>query len=189
MPSLARIVDPLHLVGRTTRLVATTTSVGAQATADAGLALLARALATQTALDAVDAVLRSPAAQRAVRTAIGGPLPELAARAAVHERVLESEGVEQLVVQALDSHLADASVAHLLAGRNLWLVVEEIASSPMVAKAIAQQGAGFADQVADEVGQRTRRADDRVERAARRLLHRRPPPEAAGGPFSPPRPP
>lgn len=146
MPSLARIADPFHLLAPTTRLVT-----------DAGLALLARALATQTALDAVDVVLRSPAAQRAVRTAIDGPL-------------------------------ADAGTARLLAGRNLWLVVEEVASSPMVAQAIARQGAGFADQVADEAVERTQRADDRLERAARRLLHRRPPPpEAAGGPFAPPR--
>jgi hypothetical protein len=159
MPSLTRIVDPLSLVGSTTRLVATTTSAAAKATTDAGLILLARALATQAALDAVDVVLRSPAARRAVRTAIRGPLPEVAARAAVHERVLEREGVEQLV--------------------------EEIASSPLVAQAIARQGAGFADRVAGEVAQRSQRADDRLERATRRLLHRRPLPEPADGPIVP----
>jgi len=66
----------------------------------------------------------------------------------------------------------------VLASEELWLVVEEIAQSPAVTAAITQQTAGFADQVAGEVGLRSRRADARLERVARRLLHRPPAPGA-----------
>ena len=51
-------------------------------------------------------------------------------------------------------------------------------------EAITQQSLGFADEVADEVNQRTRRADAITERVARRLLRRRarvePPPPRGG---------
>jgi hypothetical protein len=41
-----------------------------------------------------------------------------------------------------------------------------------VTAAISQQGLGFADEVGDEVRERSRKADDWVERTARRLIHR-----------------
>jgi hypothetical protein len=50
--------------------------------------------------------------------------------------------------------------------------VDEIARSPAVTEAITQQTMGFADQVADGVRAGSRRADDWVERAARRALRR-----------------
>jgi hypothetical protein len=62
-------------------------------------------------------------------------------------------------------------------------VVEEVARSPAVASAISQQGAGFADQVVGEVGERSRRADAWLERAARRMLHR---PDSAATPAAGP---
>jgi len=43
-----------------------------------------------------------------------------------------------------------------------------------VTAAISQQGLSFADQVGGEMRDRSRRADDWVERAARRLVHRQP---------------
>jgi hypothetical protein len=86
--------------------------------------------------------------------------------------VLDSDGMDRLVAQVLASRLLDRSVARVLASDELWLVVEEIAQSPAVTAAISQQGAGFADQIAGEVGERSRRADAWLERAARRMLHR-----------------
>ena len=96
--------------------------------------------------------------------------------------MLESEGVDRLVAQILDSPLVDATVARVLASDELWLVVDEIARSPSVTEAISHQGVGFADQIAGEVGQRSRGVDDRLERAARRLLHRRPRPGDGAAP-------
>jgi hypothetical protein len=63
-------------------------------------------------------------------------------------------------------------------------MIDEIAGSPAVTAAISQQGLGFADQVTDEVRTRSRKADDWLERAARRLAHRPPrvlPPEPDPG--------
>jgi hypothetical protein len=49
-------------------------------------------------------------------------------------------------------------------------MVEEIAQSPAVTEAIAQQSVGFADQVAGGVRVRSRNADAWLERTARRAL-------------------
>ena len=98
-------------------------------------------------------------------------------------RVLEDQATERLVAQVLDSRLLDESVKRVLVSEELWLVVDEIARSPAVTSAISQQGMGFADQVVEEVGVRSRRADAWLERAARRMLNRTPSPATpAGGP-------
>ena len=89
------------------------------------------------------------------------------------DRVLESEGVERLVGQVLESRLVDASVARVLASEELWLVVQRVAESPAVTQAISQQGVGFVDQVAEEIGERSRHVDDRLERGVRRFMRRR----------------
>jgi hypothetical protein len=120
-------------------------------------------------------LLESGAVETVVDRALASPrMAELAAR------VLDSDEMEALVAQVLDSRLVDSSVARVLASEELWIVVEEVARSPAVTEAIAHQGAGFADQVVDDLGQRSRRADARLERVARRLLRR--PPAPAGPP-------
>lgn len=193
MPSVRRIVDPLGLLPPAARFAAATGSAAADALGRTGLALLERVLRAPETAEVAERILRSAPAQRAVRVAIEDVAAELLddpAMARLIERtldsprmtllatrVLESEGMERLVAQVLDSPLVDASVTRVLASETLWLVVDEIARSPAVTDAISHQGAGFADQVAGEVGARTRRADARLERAARRLLHRRPPPD------------
>jgi hypothetical protein len=100
---------------------------------------------------------------------------------------LDSPRAAQLVERTLDSRLVDAAVARVLVSDELWIVVDEIARSPSVTAAISQQGAGFVDQVAGELGERSRRADARLERMARRLLHRPPrAPEAPPPPLTDP---
>ena len=193
MPALTRVVDPLGLWPRA-----------------ATLSRRAGRTAAEAALDGFERALASPLAERAVRTALRGPLVEATVRVAVEQhvaervagelldtgaldrvldnprlrelagRTIDGETMERLVDQLLTSHVLDASVARVLASEQLWLVVDEIAQSPAVTDAIAHQGVGFADQVAEEVGERSRRADDRLERLARRLLHRSRPP--AGSP-------
>jgi hypothetical protein len=135
----------------------------------------------------VIATLHSPALDRLVEETLADPVTqELLDRAldsprvtALAERVLDSDGMERLVAQMLESRLLDVSLERILASERLWLVVEEVAQSPVVTAAITHQGAGFADQLADEVGERSRRADLWMERLARRLVHR------AGNPNDP----
>jgi hypothetical protein len=55
----------------------------------------------------------------------------------------------------------------------MWNLLEEVMHSPAVAEAITQQGRGFADQVGDDVRERSRTVDDKLERVAWRLLGRR----------------
>ena len=63
-------------------------------------------------------------------------------------------------------------VDRVLESEALWHLIDEIAASPAVTAAISQQGLGFADQVGDDVRARSRKADDWMERAARRLIGR-----------------
>ena len=95
-------------------------------------------------------------------------------------QALESDGAAQLIDSLFDSGLIDRFLDRLLASESLWNMIDEIAGSPAVTAAISQQGLGFADQVGDQVRQRSRKADDWMERAARRLTGRHPrvlPPE------------
>jgi Trp operon repressor len=118
-------------------------------------------LAAQTIAD--------PATAQLVERAVGSPGTE-----DLLTRVLDSDGMERLVARVINSQLVEVAVAHLLAGEELWRVIDEIAQSPAVTEAISHQGAGFADQVAGEVGERSRHADAWLERTARRLLRRTP---------------
>lgn len=93
---------------------------------------------------------------------------------AVVKQVIESDGAKMLVDAFFDSGLFDRLVDRLLDSEGLWHLVDEIAGSPAVRAAIAQQGLGFADQIGSVVRDRSRKGDDRLERAARRLMHRRP---------------
>jgi hypothetical protein len=180
----------------------------------AALAFVDAVVASSYTERAVDHVLDSPLAEHAIGHAVSGPLVKATARdVALHaERILEdpeferiaarvsesptverlvtriaeSPAIERTVGQVMDSRLLDQVVARLLESEELWLLVDEIAQSPAVTEAIAQQGLGFANEVADQVNQRTRRADAITERIARRLLHRHarvePPPPAVDTP-------
>ena len=188
MPSLARIVDPFGLVPRAANLAG-----------DTALRVLEDVVSSRRAQEAVDVVLASPLIDLAVHKAVErrvaqrvlaeAELDGLIAEALesprvadVVRRTLDSEGAERLVGELFDSRLLDASVARVLASDELWRVVDEIAASPAVTAAITQQTAGFAGQMADEVGVRSRRADARLEGFARRLLHRSQQAVDGGGP-------
>jgi hypothetical protein len=77
----------------------------------------------------------------------------------------------------LDDAVVEQAAALVLASDELWVVVEEIAHSPAVTEAIAQQSLGFADEVAGGVRARSRSADAWIEAKVRRALRRR---QAAG---------
>jgi hypothetical protein len=92
---------------------------------------------------------------------------------ALVEQVLDSEGAKNLVGAFFASGLFDRLVDGLLASDGLWHLVDVIAASPAVTEAISQQGLGFADQVGAEVRRRSRKADDSLDRIARRVAHPR----------------
>ena len=143
----------------------------AEAAAEAGLSLERRA---------VNRVLESDELERVVVVAINSVHIQAALKQA-----LESDGAAQLIDSVFDSGLIDRFLAGLvdsgaldrffdrmLASEGLWNLIDEIAGSPAVTAAISQQGLGFADQVGDQVRERSRKADDWMERAARRLIGR-----------------
>jgi hypothetical protein len=125
--------------------------VGAAA---AGVGLERRALDRLLASGELERLLANPRIQAAFR------------------QVVDSDGAKMLVDAFFDSGLFGRVVDRLLAGDDLWRLVDKIAGSPAVTRAISQQGLGFADQVGDEVRGRSRRADDWLEGRARRLVRR-----------------
>jgi hypothetical protein len=119
--------------------------------------------------------LNSPAIGAALQRAAKGP----AIRQVIDE-LFDSGLIDQVIDRLFDSGTMDRLLLRLLDSDALWQLIDVIAASPAVTAAISQQGLGFADQVGEEVRERSRKADDWVERAARRLIHRPPralPPE------------
>jgi len=149
----------------------------------AGLPLwVASEVASRVTLAAIDAALSSRVAVEAVDRIVASALVERAV-----ERLLATDALEQILASAedaavprrlIDSHLVDQFVERLLESEELWLLVDEIARSPAVTEAIGTQGIGFADQIAGVARERSRTADDRLERVARRLLRRKQAPVA-----------
>lgn len=117
---------------------------------------------------AVDRVLASEELERVVVVAINSAQIQAALKMA-----LESDGAAQLVDSLFDSGLLDRVFERLLESEALWHLIDEIASSPAVTAAVSQQGLGFADELGDQVRSRSRKADDWMERAARRLVGRK----------------
>lgn len=89
------------------------------------------------------------------------------------EQLVRSPGNERLVALLVDSPLPEEIVRQLLETEALWVFVDEIARSPSVTEAIAHQGAGFVDEIADKARDRSRSADIWVQRVARRVGRRR----------------
>ncbi len=111
---------------------------------------------------------RSGVAQRIVdRLLDDGTVEQIA------QRVLAGPEVERVLVAALEGPLVEEAVSQLLENQAVWVLVDEIARSPSVTEAIAHQGTGFVDQVAERARDRSRHADALLERVARRLVGRR----------------
>lgn len=123
----------------------------------------------------LDVALNSPAIGAALQRAVNGT----AIRRVIDE-LFDSGLIDQVIDRLFDTGTMDRLLLRLLDSDALWHLIDQIAGSPAVTAAISQQGLGFADQVGEEVRDRSRKADDWVERAARRLIHRPPrivPPE------------
>jgi hypothetical protein len=126
---------------------------------------------------AVDRVLDSPELERVMVEVVESRRVQTALEVAI-----SSEAANRLVDSFFDSGMFDRLVERLLESEGLWHLVDEIAQSPAVMAAVSQQGLTFADQVGDQVRDRSRRADDWVERAAWRIIRRRnrPAPDPTG---------
>jgi hypothetical protein len=140
----------------------------------AALSVLDGILASSVADEAVDRVFASHWAERTVVQAVDGEQAHRALASA-----LESPALERALVQLIESRLADDAIARIVdrtiarlpESPALWSLIDEIAQSPAVREAISRQSAGFAEELADDVRERSRRADDQLEGAAKRLLH------------------
>jgi hypothetical protein len=172
MGLLVTVIDPLG-VGR--RAVGAAGRAGTAVVENATARIVNELLADGVVEQIADRVLSGPELERIVDS-------EAMERFAA--RVLDGPGADRLVEQLLNSKLLDAAVTRVLASAQLWHVVEEVAASPAVTDAISRQGFGFADQVVEEVGARSRRADALLERAAQRIL-RRPAGGVGTGPVGP----
>ena len=161
--SRTRILGPLAHVGTRAAAIALQPLSGVMgAAAGAGLNLERRV---------VDRVLDSDELQRVLTAAINSAPIQASLRQA-----LASDGARQLIDSLFDSGLLDRFLERLLASPGLWHAIDEIAASPAVTAAISQQGLSFADQVGGEMREHSRKADDWMERVARRLIHRPPGP-------------
>jgi hypothetical protein len=87
----------------------------------------------------------------------------------IAERLLSGPELERILETAFRSSLPDQLISELLANEAVWILVDEIARSPSVTEAIAHQGTGFLDQVAAKARDRSRTADARLQRIARRI--------------------
>ncbi len=137
----------------------------------AGAASLAVQAGRSVERRAVDRMLGSAERaelQRLPVAALESPWTQAAIRNA-----LESDGAKQLVATFFDSGLFDELLDRVAASDALWRMIDEIAASPAVRAAIAQQGFGFADQVGELTRSRSRTADEWLESRARRLRLRR----------------
>jgi hypothetical protein len=178
---------------------------------DTALAAADAAVTSSLAKEVVARVVASPLAddvlQRLVAQTLSSPeterlVIETVDRAEVDrlvERVLDGPFLDAAVARVIDSRLLEAAVTRVFAGPlfdviverllesdGLWVLIDEVAGSPAVTAAISQQGVGFANQVAGVARERSRTADDRLERLAARLTRRGP--RNAAGPSPEPAP-
>jgi hypothetical protein len=143
------------------------------ATRWATLAVLDTILASSVADEAVDRVLASHWAERTVVQVVDGDQTHRAL-----EQILESPALERAIMQVLESRVVDEAIERVIErtlqrlpeNPALWALIDEIAQSPAVRQAISSQSAGMAAEVAEDVRERSRRADDQLEGAARKIL-------------------
>jgi uncharacterized RDD family membrane protein YckC len=113
-----------------------------------------------------------PELSRLIDRALAQSLPEELVHSIVEHRVLEriatefaaSGELDRLVDEALASPRADELVDKIVNSAEMRRAIREIVSSKDVRDAVAQQTAGFAEELAGEVQAGARRLDGRVGR-------------------------
>jgi hypothetical protein len=172
---------------RVSRLIFPFTDIGGRAAATAlrpltGVVGAATGVGVSLERRAVDRVLASDELERVINATVNSVHVQAALVQATQseavdrlvDSLFESGVIDRVMNRMLDSGALDRFLVRMASSEGLWQLIDEISASPAVTAAISQQGLSFADQVGEEVRERSRRADDWVERAARRLVHRRP---------------
>jgi hypothetical protein len=129
--------------------------------------VLARLLAEDVVDRALARIEEAEVAQRIAQRLLDDGIAEQIA-----QRALAGPEAERLIAIALQGPLVEEAVTRLLENQAVWVLVDEIARSPSVTEAIAHQGTGFFDQVAERARDRSRNADTLVQRLAARLSRR-----------------
>jgi hypothetical protein len=144
-------------------------SAGAEQATEYAIATVLDKLLTDETIDRVlERVEATGLAQRVADRLLEDGIVEQIA-----ERAIAGPELSRVVANVIQSELLDESVAWLLETQALWILVDEIARSPSVTDAIAKQGSGFVEQVAESARGRSREADAWVQRVARRVGRRR----------------
>jgi len=172
------MIGPLDVIRFGTQTGNRARAVATDSVYAATLGAIDAVLDSRIAEAAADRLLASRLAEHVVATALRGALVETAVAAAgpnaerIADVAIDSPAAERLVARVIEGPLLDEAVARLLESEDLWILVDEIARSPAVTDAISHQGVGLADEVGSVVRRRSRRADARLEHAARRILGR-----------------
>ncbi len=127
-----------------------------------------RRAAADAVIAATDAWLSSPELERIVAAIV-----EHEGSERVADRILGSPLARHVGHRLVDSGALDAVFDRLGARASFWAMVDEVASSPSVTDAIAQQSRSAVTDVVDGVRDGTAQADDWLERVAQRLVRRR----------------
>jgi uncharacterized RDD family membrane protein YckC len=125
---------------------------------------------------AAEDVVSAPEIARIVDSALAGPLPEEIARSLVRHRVIErivaelaaTGELERLIEQSLGSRQTLELTDRVLASDQMQLVLQNIASSPELRRAVTRQSAGLAEDVIAGVRRSATRLDERTARPEQR---------------------
>jgi uncharacterized RDD family membrane protein YckC len=125
---------------------------------------------------AAEDVVAAPEIARIVDSALAGPLPEEIARSLVRHRVIErivaelaaTGELERLIEQSLGSRQTLELTDRVLASDEMQLVLQNIASSPELRRAVTRQSAGLAEDVVAGVRRSATRVDERIARPEQR---------------------
>jgi hypothetical protein len=123
--------------------------------------------------EALTAALEHEAAQRLLERTLASPGTER-----LVEGALASPATERLLIAVLESRLVPELTDRLLRSDEMQTVLEYVATSPEVRRALTEQSSSLAEEMAGGLRTRTETLDDVAERAVRGWLRRpRPAPQ------------
>jgi uncharacterized RDD family membrane protein YckC len=132
----------------------------------------AEARSRQRLEDAAGGILTAPEATRTLDRALTQSLPDESIEE-LARRLLASPAFERVLREAAESRVTRDLIDDAIRSDELQRVVEEVMSGPAVRGALQRQTRTLRDDVTDRLVAGTARADDAIERVARRIVRRR----------------